>query len=158
MNPTYTVVQPAGETGQATGSLPHVGHDIDGYRVDFVDTRRSPPIVYLGLHYGQGDFVKLVFVAIDGRQHPLTLAEAAELAARLRRIDDEAGSATNAVAVRLEQLIEEDVTTPMAEFLGAEEAALRLTTLTWDVGNESVPRRVEALRDALLSRADHGNP
>ena len=31
--------------------------DVDGYRVDFIS---KEPMVYLGLHYGQTDVVKLV--------------------------------------------------------------------------------------------------
>src|SRR3954470_24580579 len=83
--------------------LPEIGSEVDGFRVDFIDEATAGhPVIYLGLHYGQASLVKLAYIVVEDERYPLTLAEAAELAFRLRRRGgDEPGSALNTVAVRL---------------------------------------------------------
>ena len=148
-----TLVYPNGQRGTLDGGLPPIGSDMDGYRIDFIKhSNEEEATIYLGLHYGQVAVVKLIYIVASGSRYPITVAEAAELADRLRRRGGEqVGSALNAVAVRLEQLVDESPDTPEMSFLVAEVPAFQLAILDWIVerGEDSVPQRVMALHDAL---------
>lgn len=135
------------------GSAPKVGYDVDGYRVDFVRRRDGETDVFLGLHYGDVDVVKLVFIEVDGERFPVTLAEAAELADRARTLSG--GNIElphTGLAVRLEQLVEESVETPVMSMLDSEWMALRAVIARWGV-DETLPMRVAALHEALARRS-----
>jgi hypothetical protein len=122
----YRLVYPDGQTAEREEELPSIGYDVEDFRVDFISHANEPPTVYLGLHYGQVDLVRLIYFVVGGATYPLTVAESAELAERMRvvtggRID----SVALPVAVRLDQLIEESTAkTPEMAFLPSEEAAL----------------------------------
>jgi hypothetical protein len=154
--PAFKVVYPHGNVVVVTGEVPDVGSSVDEFRVDFVD-RQDPeqPTVYLGLHYGQTEVVKLVFIDTGEARFPLTLAEAAELSARLRR--RAAMSLAHpglAVAVQVERLVEEGVEVVGSEFTGNELDALLVALDEWflEKGSE-LPGRVRALRAGLRERA-----
>ena len=57
---SYRLVFPNGDAEEREGSTPEVGFDVDGYGVDFVKAG-DLAVVYLGLHYGQVELVKLVY-------------------------------------------------------------------------------------------------
>jgi len=148
----YRLVYPDGNAVDRDGDAPVVGHDVDGFRVDFVRRRDSETVVYLGLHYGQTDFVKLVFIDVAGERCPLTLAEAAELAERSRAMSlGNIELPLHAVAVRLEQLVEEGVDLPVMSMLESERTALQAAIARWvtEDSDDFVPMRVRVLRDSL---------
>jgi hypothetical protein len=151
----YRLVYPVGDVVDRDGEVPEVGYDVDGYRVDFVRRRGDETVVYLGLHYGQTDVVKLAFIRVDDEAFPLTLAEAAELAERAR--DVSGGNLElphHTIAVRLEQLVEEGVDTPTMDMLASEWSALRSVIARWIAyDGDDVPGRVRALQDALDRKA-----
>jgi hypothetical protein len=109
--------------------------------------------VFLGLHYGQTDVVKLVFIEVGAERCPVTLPEAAELADRARALSG--GNLElphTALAVRLEQLVEEGVEVPVMSMLESEWTALRVIIARWGV-DETLPMRVAALHEALVRHA-----
>ena len=151
----FRVVYPHGAVESASAvSVPDIGSEYGGYRVDFIGRGpRDETTVYLGLFHGQAEVVKLVFLRANGEKCPITLAEAAELAHRLRKASaGRLASAATTVAVTLEQLVEDPAgSTPEIEFRGSEAAALRDVIEKWlfDSGEPSVPTRVMVLGDAL---------
>jgi hypothetical protein len=152
----YRLVYPAGEVVDREGDVPYVGYDVDGYRVDFVRRRGERTVVFLGLHYGQADVVKLAYINVRGDRMPLTLAEAAVLAERSRAMSlGDVELPVQALAVRLEQLVEEGVELPEMDMFESEQAALRGVIRRWivDEGAELVPTRVRELLEALERHA-----
>jgi hypothetical protein len=147
---TYKLVYPTGETVQREGDVPPIGYDVDRFRVDYVRDGDSGPVVFLGLHFGQADVVKLVFIEVGAERCPVTLAEAAELADRARALSG--GNLElphTALAVRLEQLVEEDVEVPVMSMLESEWMTLRGVIARWSV-DETLPMRVATLHEALV--------
>jgi hypothetical protein len=149
----YRLVFPTGSVAARDGRVPKVGYDVDGYRVDFVRERDGETLVFLGLHYGAVDVVKLVYLEVDGEPYPVTLAEAAKLADRARTLSGgNVGLPLTAVAVRLEQLVEEGLDNPAMAMLESEQLALRAVIARWGI-DETLPMRVVALYDALARHA-----
>lgn len=126
---SYRLVYPTGDVVAQEGRVPSVGYDVDGFRVDYVRGRDDGTVVFLGLHYGQTDVVKLVFIEVGAESCPLTLAEAAELADRARALSHGIIELPHtALAVRLEQLVEEGEEMPVMSMLESEWMALRASS------------------------------
>jgi hypothetical protein len=146
---SYRLVYPTGDIVALEGRAPRVGSDVDSFRVDYVRGSDDGTVVFLGLHDGQMDLVKLVFIEVGAERCPLTLAEAAELADRARALSrGNIELPHTALAVRLEQLVEEGVETPVMSMLESEWMALRAVIARWGA-DETLPMRVEALHEAL---------
>jgi hypothetical protein len=152
----YRLVHPDGRVESAEGRLPKVGTDLGGFRVDFI-SQGDEPTVYLGLHYLQTALVKLVYIVAGGERCPITLAEAAALAERLRQKSaGELAAPATAVAVRFEQLLEESPAESLEmSFFESEKAVLQEVVEEWVFGIsiENVPMRVRTVRDALAREA-----
>jgi hypothetical protein len=132
------------------------GRGKESYIVGYVRRRYAEEdIAFLNpLPGAEPTLCKLSFFEVNSANFRLTLAEAAELADRLRLMaGGSLDSAATVVAVRMEQMVEEDPTGPARmEMLESEKTALRVCIEGWltEVGAAELPARVMNLRYALL--------
>jgi hypothetical protein len=160
------LVYPDGSTEDLVGSDINVGDALsarDGHsyvvsyvRVEFLEETKTAYLDPDPLEEARPR--KVAFFVADGAKFPLSLPELAELRDRTRSMS--AGrleSPTTAVAVRLEQLMEEAPgESPEMSLLDSEKSSLRWVIEGWlmEVGATRFPERVMDLRYALHAEAN----
>jgi len=162
----FRVVYPDGSTDDLVGSDINVGDLLsapDGHscivsyvRVEFLEETKT---AYLDPDTSEEARPrKVAFFVVDGAKYPLTLPELAELRDRLRRMSGGSlENPTTAVAVRVEQLMEEVPSeSPEMSLLDSEKSSLRWVIEEWVMqeGASGTPQRLMDLRYALHAEAN----